>query len=350
MEHQLFHQEQDVLLPEEEEVKTLLITGGAGFIGSHFIEHIIRTTTWKVVCIDKLSYACKGWARLEDSGVFYLPRVKCITWDLAYPFSEGILIEIGHIDIIIHMAAETHVDNSIRDPVGCIKNNVDSTLHILEYARSLIKLGKLQKFLYFSTDEVFGPAPNDISYTENDRHNPTNPYSSSKSASEVICLAYQNTYKLPLIITNLMNVYGERQHVEKFIPLVISKVLNNETVDIHTGPDSKTPGSRFYIHARNVADAIIYILKNSESGQKYNITGECEQNNLEIAQKIASIIGKPLKYNLINYHENRPGHDIRYSLDGSKLYEMGWSPPVSFEKSLEKTIKWTLVHRKWLEP
>lgn len=248
------------------------------------------------------------------------------------------------------MAAETHVDNSIRDPVGCIKNNVDSTLHILEYARSLIKLGKLQKFLYFSTDEVFGPAPNDISYTENDRHNPTNPYSSSKSASEVICLAYQNTYKLPLIITNLMNVYGERQHVEKFIPLVISKVLNNETVDIHTGPDSKTPGSRFYIHARNVADAIIYILKNSESGQKYNITGECEQNNLEIAQKIASIIGKPLKYNLINYHENRPGHDIRYSLDGSKLYEMGWSPPVSFEKSLEKTIKWTLVHRKWLEP
>lgn len=325
----------------------VLITGGAGFIGSHIIEHIIRTTKWEIVCIDKLSYACKGWSRLEDSGMKFHPKLKCITWDLVQPFSEGMIIEIGHIDIIIHMAAETHVDNSIRDPVSCIKNNIDSTLNILEYARKISN--KLKTFIYFSTDEVFGVAPQGVDYKETDRHNPTNPYSSSKSASEMICLAYQNTYKIPLIITNLMNVYGERQHVEKFIPLVIKKVLNDEVVDIHTESDGKTPGSRFYIHARNVAAAILFIIENFKPGDRCNIKGELEQNNLEIAEKIAGIIGKELKYNLVHYNENRPGHDIRYSLDGTKLYEMGWQIPINFEKSLEKTVKWTLMHPEWLE-
>lgn len=324
----------------------ILITGGAGFIGSHLIEHIIRVTRWDVVCIDKLSYSSKGWSRLTDSGMYYNPRLKCITWDLEIPFSDGIIREIGDINIIIHMAAETHVDKSISDPVGCIRNNVMSTVHLLEYARTL---KNLEKFQYFSTDEVFGPAPKGTNYKEWDRHKPTNPYSASKAASEDICLSYENTFKIPIIITNLMNVYGERQYVEKFIPLVIKKVLNDETVDIHTESDGKTPGSRFYIHARNVSAAVLFILDHGNVGEKYNITGEREVDNLEMAQKVADSVGKDLKYNLVNFHADRPGHDTRYSLDGSKLFDMGWRLPVTLDDSLSKTVKWTLDHKEWLD-
>lgn len=324
----------------------VLITGGAGFIGAHIIEHIIRTTTWNVVCIDKLSYASKGWIRLKESGCYYDPRLKCYTWDLEQPLSEGLIEELGDINVIIHMAAETHVDRSIVDPVSVIRNNVMSTVNLLEYAR---KLKNLEMVQCFSTDEVYGQAPNGVSYKEWDPHRPSNPYSASKAAAENICLAYQNTYGIPLIITNLMNAFAERQHVEKFIPLVTKKVLAGETVDIHTERDGVTPGSRYYIHARNIADAVLFILDKGESGEKYNIMGSQEVNNLELAQKIAKIIGKELKYNLVKYDENRPGHDIRYSLDGEKLRNMGWSPPVDFDHSLEKTVKWTLNHPHWLE-
>lgn len=325
----------------------VLITGGAGFIGSHIIEHFIRKTNWNIVCIDKLSYASKGWSRLKDSGVYYQPRLKCISWDLEHPLSEGLIEELGDISIIIHMAAETHVDNSITNPISVISNNVMSTVHLLEYAR---KLTHLKYFQYFSTDEVFGPAPKGVSYTEEDRHNPTNPYSASKSAAEMICLSYHNTYKVPVIITNLMNVYGERQHVEKFIPLVIKKVLNDETINIHTEPDGVTPGSRYYIHARNVASAVLFLLEDrAVIGETYNITGEQEVDNLQLAKAIAEVIGKELKYNLINFHSSRPGHDTRYSLNGDKLRKMGWQPPVNFFDSLKNTVNWTIRNPQWLQ-
>lgn len=324
----------------------VLVTGGAGFIGAHIIEHIIRTTTWTVVCVDKLSYASKGWLRLKECGCYYDPRLKCLTWDLTRPLSEGMIKEMGDVNLIIHMAAETHVDRSIADPVHIIHNNVMSTVYLLEYARSL---RNLKMFQYFSTDETFGPAVGDVGYKEWDPHHPTNPYSASKAASEDICLAYQNTYKLPVLITNLMNVYGERQHQEKYIPLVMKKVLAGETVEIHTEPDGETSGSRYYIHARNVASAILFILDHGEPGNKYNITGEKRVTNLELAQKIAAILGKELKYKLVNFHEDRPGHDPHYALDGTKLFEMGWKPPVDFDHSLEKTVKWTLAHPQWLE-
>lgn len=323
----------------------VLVTGGAGFIGSHLIEHIIRTTKWNVVCVDKLSYLSKGWARLKDSGIYWHPRVKCITWDLEIPFSDGIITEIGDINIIIHMAAETHVDKSITDPIGCIRNNVMSTLYLLEYARTL---EHLKMFQYFSTDEIYGSASEGISYKEWDPHRPGNPYSASKAASEDICLSYQNTYKLPILITNLMNVYGERQYIEKFIPKIIRKLLNDEVIDIHTDSNGKL-GSRFYIHARNASDAVLFILENGISGEKYNIRGEKELSNLEIAQHIATIMGKELKYRLINPEDSRPGNDHRYCLDGSKLYNMGWKIPLDFEHSLEKMVKWTLKHKEWLQ-
>jgi dTDP-glucose 4,6-dehydratase len=196
---------------------------------------------------------------------------------------------------------------------------------------------------------VFGPALGTTLYKEDDRHKPTNPYSASKSAAENICISYENTYKLPLMIVNVMNAFGERQHVEKFIPLCIKKILNDETVYIHSYPDKKTSGTRFYIHAQNIANAVLFLIQNGKIGEKYNITGEKEVSNLDLALLIAKTIGKELKYEMVDHHSERPGHDLRYGLDGSKLFSIGWNPTFNFEQSLEKTIQWTLKNKKWLE-
>lgn len=323
----------------------VLITGAMGFIGHHVTEHILKTTDWNIIAVDKLSYASRGFERFRSSNIINNSRLKIITWDLVSPLSDGLRREFGDVNIIVHMAADTHVDNSIKDPVPFVLNNVHSTLNLLEYAKSL---KNLHHFLYFSTDEVFGPAPGNISYLEWDRHNPTNPYSASKSASENICLSYHNTYKVPVIIINVMNAFGERQHVEKFIPKVIKSLLKDEEIYIHTD-EKKVPGSRFYIHARNIASAVSFILEKGEIGEKYNITGEKEVDNLELAQTIARIMGKKLKCNLVNFHKDRPGHDLRYALNGNKLFSMGWELPKNFEESLEKTINWTLENNEWLE-
>jgi len=161
-------------------------------------------------------------------------------------------------------------------------------------------------------------------------------------------LAYANTYKLPVIITHTMNVFGERQHPEKFIPMCAKKISKDEIVLIHSDPTKTKPGSRFWIHARNVAAAILFLLSKSEVREKYNIVGEKEINNLEMAQFIANILGKKLKYRMKDFHSSRPGHDLRYALDGEKLEKMGWKEPVDFEKSLEKTIRWIVSHPQWL--
>jgi dTDP-glucose 4,6-dehydratase len=327
--------------------KTIVLTGGCGFIGHHFAEHVHKNTDWNIIIIDKLNYASMGLDRLRNNKLIESPRVKIFTIDLCNELSEGIKREIGNnVDYIVHMAAETHVDNSIKDPLNVITNNINSTVHLLEWARTLCNL---QIFFYFSTDEVFGPALGDTLYKEWDRHRPTNPYSASKSAAENICIAYENTYKIPLMIVNVMNAFGERQHVEKFIPLCIKKVLNDELVYIHSYPDKKESGTRFYIHARNIASAVLFLINNGKIGEKYNIAGEKEVSNLDLAKLIAKFAGKELKYEMIDFHSLRPGHDLRYGLDGIKLKEMGWAPRFKFEYSLEKTVKWTLNNIEWLE-
>jgi dTDP-glucose 4,6-dehydratase len=325
----------------------IIITGGCGFIGHHFVEHIFKNTDWEIIIFDKLSYASNGFERLRDTDTLNNSRVKVFTNDLTNPLPEGIIKEIGlNVDYIVHMAAETHVDNSIKDPKLFIDNNIYSTLNMLEYAK---KLPNLKMFFYFSTDEVFGPALGDTLFKEWDRHKPTNPYSASKSAAEQICIAYENTYKTPLMIVNVMNAFGERQHVEKFIPLCIKKLLNNEKIYIHSYPDKKTSGTRFYIHARNIAEAVLFLIKNGTLGEKYNISGEREVSNLEMAQMIAKFMNKELDYELIDFHSGRPGHDLRYGLDGNKLFSMGFNLPINFEESLRKTVEWTLENQKWLE-
>jgi dTDP-glucose 4,6-dehydratase len=325
----------------------ILITGGCGFIGHHFVEHIFKNTDWEIIILDKLSYASNGFERLRDTDTLNNPRIKVFTNDLINPLPEGIVKEIGKdVNYIVHMAAETHVDNSIKNPKFFMDNNIQSTVNLLEYARTLTQL---HTFFYFSTDEVFGPALGDTLYKEWDRHKPTNPYSASKSAAEQICVAYENTYKIPLMIVNVMNAFGERQHVEKFIPLCIKKILNNETVYIHSYPNKELSGTRFYIHGRNISAAVLFLINNGEIGEKYNISGEKEVSNLEMAQMIAKFMNKELKFEMVDFHSDRPGHDLRYGLDGSKLFNMGFKLPLNFDESLQKVVKWTLENKKWLE-
>lgn len=326
--------------------KNVMITGGAGFIGHHFVQHALKNTDWNLIIVDKLSYASNGLEKLREIDAINNNRVKVFPVDFTIPFSEGVKKEIGEdINIIVHMGAESHVDNSIKNPRLFFKNNIDGTVELLEYARTL---KNLEMFFYFSTDEVFGSAPDNFAYGEWDRHKPTNPYSASKSAAENICLSYENTYHIPLMIINVMNAFGERQHVEKFIPNTIKKILNGETVIIHSYPDKKRAGSRFYIHARNISAAVMFLLEKGKIGEKYNVVGEKEVDNLQMAKLIAECLNKELKYEMVDFHSERPGHDLRYSLSGDKMKNMGWKIPINFEESLEKTIKWTLKNKKWI--
>jgi len=326
--------------------KNVMITGGAGFIGHHFVQHALKNTDWNLIIVDKLSYASNGLEKLREIDAINNNRVKVFPVDFTIPFSEGVKKEIGEdVNIIVHMGAESHVDNSIKNPRLFFKNNIDGTVELLEYARTL---KNLEMFFYFSTDEVFGSAPDNFAYGEWDRHKPTNPYSASKSAAENICLSYENTYHIPLMIINVMNAFGERQHVEKFIPNTIKKILNGETVIIHSYPDKKRAGSRFYIHARNISAAVMFLLEKGKIGEKYNVVGEKEVDNLQMAKLIAECLNKELKYEMVDFHSERPGHDLRYSLSGDKMKNMGWKIPINFEESLEKTIKWTLKNKKWI--
>jgi dTDP-glucose 4,6-dehydratase len=327
-------------------MKNILVTGGAGFIGHHTVEHLIRKTDWNIVIIDKLSYASFGLEKLKSAGLLHNDRVKIITWDLVCPLSIGLKKEIGRIDYILHIAAESDVNRSIADPVPFIQNNINSTLNMLEYAR---ELPNLEKFYMFSTDETRGVPEDDYAFTEDDSYHPRNPYSASKAACEMICMAYENTYKIPVIISEMVNCIGQRQHVEKFLPKVIKTLLDNKELIIHADPTGTIPGSRYYIHARNTADAVLFLLRNGSIGESYNICTKDEIDNLSLALQIADIVGIPLKYKMVDFHSDRLGHDLIYRLDGTKLCELGWKPPIDFYESLRKTVEWYLEYPQWLE-
>ncbi len=333
----------------------ILVTGGCGFIGHHFIEHLLKNTDWQITVLDRLTYASNGFDRLRDIEAFDDKRVRIFTHDISQRPTHEFMKELGQFDYIVHMGAETHVDRSIENAEPFVISNMLGTMRMLDIA---CDQKELKAFVYFSTDEVFGPAPQGTAYNEWDRYNSGNPYAATKAGGEELALAYANTFKIPVIITHTMNVFGERQHPEKFIPLVIKKVLAGEEIEIHSDPTKTIPGSRMWIHARNVAAAILFLLGHDLPSKanavgihadKFNIVGEREVNNLVMAQQIAAILGKELKYRMVDFHGFRPGHDLRYALGGSKMRDMGWILPMTFEDSLRKTVEWMIRNKRWLE-
>ena len=324
----------------------ILITGGTGFIGHHMIEHFIKNTDWKIIVLDRLSYA-GDMNRVVDSGVD-LSRIRFVYHDIRATINKRIANEIGEVDYIVHAAAETHVENSLVEPEPFIYTNMVGTFNMLEYAR---KVKSLKKYIQVSTDEVYGPAPKGVNWQEWDRLSPSNPYAATKAGGDCLAMAYKKSYRLPVTITRTMNNFGERQHPEKFVPMIIKRILSGDEISVHgeKKKDTWLSGSRIWLHARNHADAILFLLKSETDEAIINVVGDTEVSNLDMVKLIGNIMNKEPKWKWMDFHSSRPGHDVRYSLDGNKLFQMGWVSPMKFEESMKKTIEWTIKNSRYLE-
>jgi len=325
-----------------------LITGAAGFIGHHLVDHLLLNTDWELVLLDRLD--CSGSViRFQESTIFNTHKARCtwVWWDLKSALNSSVRHRVGRIDYVFHLAAGSHVDRSITYPMEFVYDNVVGTGNLLEWVRVH---PSVQKCLYFSTDEVFGPAAvsDTDGFDEDAPYNSKNPYAASKAGAEQLCVAFEHTYKIPIIITRCMNNFGERQSIEKFIPMTIKNVLQGAVVTIHSNAEKTNSGSRFYIHARNTAAAVLFLIERGVVGEKYNIVGEQEVSNLHMARMIADIVQKPLQYEMVDFHSSRPGHDLRYAMNGRKMRDLGWTIPIPFAQSLEKTVGWTVAHPEWL--
>ena len=331
----------------------VLLTGAGGFIGHHILQHLLENTTWDIVATDSFRHYGKTDRIGEVLSINpdWQQRVTIVTHDLTAPFSDQMAYRIARdgLDYLIAVAGHTHVPRSIDDPVPFIRNNFDVMLNTLELARVI----KPRVVIDVSTDEVYGPIKQgQTPYPEWSTPYPSSPYSGSKAAQEAIAIAYWRTYQVPLIITNLMNAYGERQDKEKFVPLLIDRISRDQVVYIHGRPGDI--GSRHYLHARDAAAAWLFLLEKTTPAMspdttrpdRYNIANRDPISNLELASTVASIIGKPLRYELVSHH--RPGHDFHYGLDTSKLSGLGWEAALDFRESLEQTVRWTLAHPEWL--
>lgn len=374
-------------------MQRILLTGAAGMVGSHVLRHLIIHTDAEIVC--PVTFRHRGVPRRIDVALTDLPdgsmlpwdRIKIIRCDLAAPIDEDTANRFGQadIDVILNIASESHVDRSIEYPRPFVENNVGIALSMLEFARGC---PNLEVFVQMSTDEVYGPAAVGADSREWDPIVPSNPYSASKAAQEALCVSWWRTYGLPLILVNGMNLLAETQDAEKYLPMIISKALKGEKLKVHAAPDG-TIGSRFYLHARNLADAMLFLVGLAEAGTlneesyadhveglryghginrplRFNIVGERELDNLELATLARSEVLNWTKamlgdlrpahlknpgndwYELESFHEHRPGHDLRYALDGERMAELGWKAPVPLEASVRKIVRWTLDHREFL--
>jgi dTDP-glucose 4,6-dehydratase len=338
--------------------KSVLVTGGAGFVAHHLINHLLKHTDWNIVSLDRLDFS-GNLNRLADMMQEFEPdvrkRVKIVFHDLRAEINPMVRREIGNVDYVLHLAAGSHVDRSIDYPMEFVMDNVVGTCNALNFAR---ELPNLERFIYFSTDEVFGAAPEGVNYDERARYNSTNPYSASKAGGEELAVAFENTYGLPVYITHTMNVFGERQHPEKYIPMCIRKVNDNDVVTVHSDATRTIAGSRHYIHAADVADAMLFLLKLDDTKlkrdygdakcPKFNLVGKEEIDNLSLAKMIADAQGKELNYNMVDFHSSRPGHDLRYSLSGNYMRELGWEPKISLTQRISEVVNWTLENERWL--
>lgn len=333
--------------------KRILVTGGCGFVGSHLVSWILEKTDWEVVVLDRLDSA-GSQNRLARRVGYQKHRERCpvVHHDLRAAISDSVArdlftgngaFEFSRFDYIAHLAAGSHVDRSVVDPVTYVLDNVLGTANLLEFARLHCALEPDGRFQYFGTDEVFGSAPDGVAFTPLGRHRPLNPYAATKSGGEMLCPAYAQTYGMPIVITHCTNVIGPDQHAEKFIPIAINKTKLGEPVTIHTV--NGEPCSRYYIDVDNVSAAVMTVLESgsllgeTESSGRYNIGGDVEISNVTIVQEVADLLGREPRY---TFQENPPGRlrpDLRYCVDSSELRGLGWAPHVSFKESLARTVR-----------
>jgi dTDP-glucose 4,6-dehydratase len=315
--------------------KLCLVTGGAGFIGHHLVKKILDTTDWDVIVMDNLSESRMGLYRLRDTGCFPNDRVRVFTHDLSLPIHPGLQRELRGVTFIAHLAAESHVEYSYQRPGTFISSNVNGTLNILEFSRTL---QYLNAFLYFSTDEVFGPSNPGQVFDEYSRHNPANPYAATKSAAEALATAWENSYGLPVVISHCCNAYGERQGAEKFIPKILHSLYSHTPLTIHVDVHGVS-GSRMYVYVGDVACAIIFLLLAGIRGTKYNIPGE-EVSNENMVSKLSEITNKTILTTKNTPDIERPGWDFRYSIKGERLHAAGWRPIVLLDEGLSRVAEW----------
>lgn len=315
----------------------ILVTGGAGFIGSNFIRHLMSSHPgYKIVNVDTLTYAGN------------LDNLRDIDTDLRYTFVKGdicdsnlinTILEKHEIDMIVHFAAESHVDRSIADASVFVRTNVLGTHTLLDAARR----HAIRKFIHISTDEVYGSIP-EGSFKETDILTPSSPYSSSKAGSDLLALSYFTTYNLPVIVTRCTNNFGPYQYPEKLIPLFVTNLIDGKKVPVYgTGKNI-----RDWIHVNDHCRAVDFLLHKGKTGEIYNIGGGSEKTNLEITEKILELLRKD--ESMIEYVTDRPGHDFRYSLNCSKLRSLGWKPGYSFEEGLQDTVTWYMQNEWWWRP
>jgi dTDP-glucose 4,6-dehydratase len=328
--------------------KRILLTGGAGFIGHHTVEYLLQETKWDIVVLDGLTYAGNlNFLTNLDCWEEMKHRIFFVYHNFCSPISETTRKLIGDINYIVHMGGETHVDRSIENAMPFVHSNIIGTVNMLNYAREV----KAEKFIFVSTDEVYGASINGRPSKEGDPHRPSNPYSASKSGAESMVYAYWNTYGVPAMITNTMNNFGERQNPEKFVPRVIRAALLGEKLVLHcrkseSGDIAEIP-SRCWLYAKNHADAILFLLENGKSGERYNISGQ-QATLKEVTDMVSRFTDKKINYVFEDFHSYRPGYDMHYMMDGTKMQEMGWVRPYTFNESLKSTVDWYTKNPKWL--
>jgi dTDP-glucose 4,6-dehydratase len=312
--------------------KSILITGANGLVGTHLVEYLLKNTSHNLCLIVK-----ENTSNLNEIGAINNSRVKILVKDLSHKFTSAERVSIGKIDCVINLAAFTNVNESIRRPLDAIRSNVLGITHLLEYCRRNQEQAKL---IHVSTAEVFGPAYDGYDYKEWDRYNSPNPYAASKAAAEEICLAYSTTYNMNISIVHTMNIFGERQRIEKFVPDTVKKILLGEPVLVHSDKTKTVSGSRHYTYAGRLAEALTFLMSNGVKHEKYNVLEEREITNLELVNLIAACLDLPFKCKMVDFHSSRPGHDLRYSMVDTKLSAMGFQYSSSFEQDLQKTVEY----------